>query len=51
MREVELKGVVTDPERALRALEAAGAQLEFRGRLGTGATTPPTARSRCATMC
>jgi adenylate cyclase class IV len=33
MREVELKAVVADPERALRALEAAGARLEFRGRL------------------
>lgn len=33
MREVELKGVVGDPESALRALEGAGAVLEYRGRL------------------
>lgn len=33
MREVELKGAVADPGRAVRALEAAGAALVYRGRL------------------
>ena len=33
MREVELKGILPDPEAAVAALEAAGATLLFRGRL------------------
>lgn len=33
MREVELKGAVADPARAVRALVAAGATLAYRGRL------------------
>ena len=33
MREVELKGVVEDAERALRALKSAGAELVYTGRL------------------
>jgi adenylate cyclase class IV len=33
VREVELKGILPDPEAAVAALEAAGATLHFRGRL------------------
>ena len=33
MREVELKGILPDPEAAVTALEAAGATLLYRGRL------------------
>ncbi|MEY4609391.1 MAG: hypothetical protein RL625_1608 [Gemmatimonadota bacterium] len=33
MREVELKGILSDPDAAVAALEAAGATLIFRGRL------------------
>ena len=33
MREVELKGILPDPDAAVAALEAAGATLLFRGRL------------------